>query len=127
MTDDGRYPYTYAADLIRTKAGYCDDGSGTKLSRSDASQIRQLFSEILGIPDEELAKKLADYYKVHEEELTVKGTASFLETLKVELGKKNLFNKDVSASSKFSFDERNSGKTFTKHTCACGGKCSGKA
>src|SRR4030042_6668640 len=57
---DSRYPYTYACDLIRAKAGY--NSTGAKLSRSDASQIRELISTILKIDDGELAKKLADYY-----------------------------------------------------------------
>lgn len=117
MTDDGRYPYTYAADLIRTKAGYHEDGSGIKLSRSDASKIRQLFAKILDIPDEELAKKLADYY------LNRVGNATnhtiyeaSLETLKVSLDGKNLLKKNP-------LDERPKEKTFTKPICTCGGKC----
>lgn len=65
---DTRYPYTYACDLIRSAAGYNEHG--TKLSRSDASQIRTLIAEIIGMPDEELAKKLADYERQHCDELT---------------------------------------------------------
>jgi len=65
---DTRYPFTYACDLIRSKAGY--DHMGTKLSRSDASQIRKLFAEVLGMDDVELANKLADYYQINEKRIT---------------------------------------------------------
>ena len=54
--DDTRYPYTYAADLIRMIPD-------AKLSRSEASRIRQTIAKVIGMDDEELAKKLADYYK----------------------------------------------------------------
>ena len=67
MAEDTRYPYTYSCDFIRSVAGY--GPGGTKLSRSDASKIRSNFSSILGIPDEEVAKKLADYYLAHKEEI----------------------------------------------------------
>jgi len=61
-----RYPYTYAADFIRN---YSDITSkGISLSRAGASQIRGAISKALGIPDEELAKKLADYYLAHQDE-----------------------------------------------------------
>lgn len=65
---DSRYPYTYACDLIRSFAGYSNDG--TKLSRADASKIRQGIAKALGIPDEILAKALANYYKENEQALT---------------------------------------------------------
>jgi hypothetical protein len=64
---DGRYPYTHAADLIRMIAGYGKEG--TKLSRSDASRIRNLFAAVCGIDDNELAAKLADHYLANREEL----------------------------------------------------------
>ena len=76
---DNRYPYTYACDLIRIRAGY--GNSGTKLSRSDASQIRELFSKVLNIPDVEVANKLADYFKKNEEQLAeeaIKGIKEFV-------------------------------------------------
>lgn len=55
---DSGYPYTYACDYIRSLAGY--NKEGTKLSRSDASQIRSKIAEIIGMEDEELAESLAD-------------------------------------------------------------------
>jgi len=76
MTEDTRYPYTYACDLIRSVAGHNADG--TKLSRSDASEIRELFSSVLGIGDEELAKKLADYYLENDEAISRKSAEAFL-------------------------------------------------
>lgn len=64
MKKDNRYPYTYSCDYIRGLAGY--DEKGTILSRSEASMIRQGIAKALGIDDEELARKLADYYKATE-------------------------------------------------------------
>jgi hypothetical protein len=64
---DTRYPYTHACDLIRMIAGYGKEG--TKLSRSDASRIRNLFATITGINDDELAAKLADHYLANREGL----------------------------------------------------------
>lgn len=71
-----RYPYTYACDLIRAWAGYNEQG--TKLSRSDASQIRSNIAEILGVDDEELAKKLADFYVANRDEIGKRSTEEFL-------------------------------------------------
>lgn len=64
---DTRYPYTYACDLIRMIAGH--EGLSCKLSRSDASQIRELFATVIGIEDETLATMLADYYKKNQEQI----------------------------------------------------------
>jgi hypothetical protein len=55
---DSRYPYTYACDFIR-RAGPANY-SGVVLSRSNASQIRMVISEAIGMDDHELACKLAD-------------------------------------------------------------------
>lgn len=63
-----RYPYTYSCDYIRSFGGY--DGQGVKLGRGAASQIRAAIAEAIGMDDEELAKKLADYYLEHEEEIS---------------------------------------------------------
>ena len=64
---DSCYPYTYAADHIRMLAGYTNGNErGTKLSRSDASRIRQEIADIIGMNDEELAKKIADKYMIAE-------------------------------------------------------------
>ncbi len=72
---DTRYPYTYACDLIRSKGGY--GANGTKLSRSDASQIRKLFTEVLAISDTELANKLADYYLSNQKRITDESIRDF--------------------------------------------------
>lgn len=66
--NDIRYPYTHAADFIRCMAGHTAEGS--KLSRSDASMIRQGVAVALGMPDEEVAKRLADCYLVNLKEIT---------------------------------------------------------
>lgn len=62
-----RYPYTHAADLIRAIAG--QNKNGAKISRGEASRIRQKISDIIGMKDEEVARKLADYYLKNEEEI----------------------------------------------------------
>ena len=66
MENDSRYPYTYACDFLRGLAGY------GKLSRADASQVRSGIAEALGMADDELARKLADHYKVNQDALTKK-------------------------------------------------------
>jgi hypothetical protein len=76
MNTDTRYPYTYAADYVRSLAGYGE--GGTKLSRGDASQIRQGIAKALGMDDAELARKLADHYKANEEAITEHSAAEFL-------------------------------------------------
>lgn len=63
MTEDTRYPYTYACDYIRGLAGKDVDGISTKLSRSDASRIRQGIADALGIDDKYVAEKLAGKFK----------------------------------------------------------------
>lgn len=82
---DSRYPYTYAADYIRGIAGYNENG--TKLSRSDASQIRQVFSDILefygvGINDYMFACMLADRELQKEEWVNQKQAEEFLEQMR---------------------------------------------
>lgn len=59
--NDSRYPYTYACDAIRDVVGY-NEFLSTKLSRSDAAQIRQYIANAIGMSDEELAKKISDKY-----------------------------------------------------------------
>lgn len=73
---DTRYPYTYAADLIRMTVG------ANKLSRSDASQIRKVIADAIGMNDAELARKLADHFKEHEQMLVDRSVAAFASTLK---------------------------------------------
>jgi hypothetical protein len=75
--EDSRYPYTYAADMLRLLVP-------TKLSRSESSQIRHFIAKILNISDEELAKKLADYFKEHADEYTEKAVQETL--LKIKAG-----------------------------------------
>ena len=72
---DTRYPYTHACDLIRSKGGYNEHG--VALSRGNASQIRQLFADVLGINDRVLAELLADYYKVNEDKITLECLKGF--------------------------------------------------
>jgi hypothetical protein len=64
MTDDSRYPYTYSCDMIRKLGGYVD--GSTRLSRSDASQIRQGIAQIIGVSDKNLACVIADFYLANE-------------------------------------------------------------
>jgi hypothetical protein len=66
--DDPRYPYTYAADVIRMKAGHTY--GGTKISRSDASRIRQLISKVTGLNDFDVADQLASYYLDNQDAIT---------------------------------------------------------
>lgn len=64
-----RYPYTEACDFIRQFGGTYDADVGCvlpSLSRSDASQIRQAIAKAIGMDDEELAKKIADYARIQE-------------------------------------------------------------
>lgn len=64
---DSRYPFTYACDLIRCMGGATKDG--TKLSRSNASEIRATIAEVLNMDDILLANKLADYYLANQERI----------------------------------------------------------
>ena len=64
MTDH-RYPYTYAADFIRTYGPV--SSKGVVLSRSAASQIREAIAKTIGMDDEELAAKLADAHLTQED------------------------------------------------------------
>lgn len=74
MTDT-RYPYTYACDFVRGLAGYGPEG--TKISRSDASQILHEIAPIIGMTHEELAGKLADHYKAYEDEISNRQVKAF--------------------------------------------------
>jgi hypothetical protein len=76
---DSRYPYTYACDYIRSLAGYGEQG--TKIGRSDASTIMKGIAQVIGIDDEELACKLADYYKENEERIADESAQEFLRIL----------------------------------------------
>ncbi|TDV06021.1 hypothetical protein [Paraburkholderia caballeronis] len=64
-----RYPYTEACDFIRSQVTDYSEELGMRLptiSRSQASQVRQAIALALGMPDEELAKKIADYARATE-------------------------------------------------------------
>ncbi|HCE6244638.1 hypothetical protein ACVSMJ_10960 [Pseudomonas aeruginosa] len=67
-SEDPRYPYTYSSDFIRSVAGYGE--SGTKLSRSDASQIISSVAGIIGMSVDEMARKLADFYLENREAIS---------------------------------------------------------
>jgi hypothetical protein len=76
MTNDTRYPYTYACDFICSLAGHGEEGM--KLSRSDASKISSGIAVALGMDDTEMVRKLADHYKANEGEITGKLGREFL-------------------------------------------------
>lgn len=63
-----RYPYTYAADLVRM-SGPATATSELKLSRSDAVSLLQALAPALDLPYWKLASRLADYYLEHEDEI----------------------------------------------------------
>ncbi|SFB20091.1 hypothetical protein SAMN04244571_01769 [Azotobacter beijerinckii] len=46
---------------MRSVSGIQENGISPKLSRSDASQVRQFIAAAIGMPDDELAKKIADH------------------------------------------------------------------
>ena len=81
-SEDSRYPYTYACDFIRGVAGYGE--GGTKLSRGDASQIRARIAEIIGMKDDELAKKIADHYLAKGDEITDEAMQAFAKFAKAQ-------------------------------------------
>lgn len=65
--NDPRYPFTYAADLIRSRGGFGENG--VKLSRAEASAILSIVAEATGQDREALACALADHYLRHQEEV----------------------------------------------------------
>lgn len=65
---NSRHPYTNSCDLIRTVAGF--NLHGSKLSRSDASRIRTVVADAIGINDHVLACALSDYYQRHKQEIS---------------------------------------------------------
>jgi hypothetical protein len=75
MTDT-RYPYTYADDLIRGVAGYTS--GGTKLSRSDASQIIKMVAAAMSLEPRTVCEKLADYHLQHKEALAARAVERFI-------------------------------------------------
>lgn len=64
-----RYPYTEACDFIRSIVVDYDEDTGMRLptiSRREASLARQAIALALGMSDEEMAKKIADYARIQE-------------------------------------------------------------
>ncbi|RZI60660.1 MAG: hypothetical protein EOP14_00045 [Pseudomonas sp.] len=60
-----RYPYTYACDYLRVKVDDYSEEVGmrvTTISRSQASQAIGAVAEAIGMPKEDLARKLADAF-----------------------------------------------------------------
>lgn len=65
MTEDTRYPYTQAYDFIRNYGinPAINKATGEKLmTRSCAALIVNSIAKVIGMDDEELAKKLADRF-----------------------------------------------------------------
>ncbi|WP_186252237.1 hypothetical protein [Burkholderia gladioli] len=65
-----RYPYTEACDYIRGKTAEYSELHGIvipTLSRSQASQVRSVIARVLGMDDEELARKIADFARAEED------------------------------------------------------------
>jgi hypothetical protein len=56
-----RYPYTEACDAIRTAGADMINGFPVSVSRSGASRIRQYIANVIGMDDEDLARRIADY------------------------------------------------------------------
>lgn len=76
MKKHSRYPYTYAYDLIRTSIPYGENGC--KISRGDCAQMCKILSKVLGVENEDLCKKLADYYIENEEEISKAASENFI-------------------------------------------------
>ncbi|WP_186187926.1 hypothetical protein [Burkholderia gladioli] len=65
-----RYPYTEACDYIRAHVTDYDETLGVRvptISRSQASLARLAIARALGMDDEELARKIADYARSQED------------------------------------------------------------
>ena len=77
--EDSRYPYTYACDFIRSYGGY--KSGSTNISRSDASQIRSAIAMALGMEDDLLSAKLADYYKANTDVISDKAAKEATQSL----------------------------------------------
>ncbi len=60
---NGRYPYTYACDYLRA--------INPEISRSEMSQIRHMIADVIGMKDEDLAKKIADAYQNTEDKIHI--------------------------------------------------------
>jgi hypothetical protein len=59
-----RYPYTEAADFVRSRVTDFDERLSMRvpsISRAQASLARSAIADALGMDDEELARRIADY------------------------------------------------------------------
>lgn len=70
---DVRYPYTYAADYLRSVRLIADEEPvpgvvSPRLGRRDASAIRRAIADAIGMSDETLAIMLADRYLETQEQ-----------------------------------------------------------
>jgi hypothetical protein len=52
--------------------------SGTKLSRSEAAQIRQVIAKAIGMSDEELAVKLSEYFQANQPAISDQNAKAFI-------------------------------------------------
>jgi len=65
---DSRYPYTYAADYLRTIVKNSD---GSILSRAVMAHIQQVIANAMGIDEIEISNALADkFIEINSKELT---------------------------------------------------------
>jgi hypothetical protein len=76
MKNDSRYPYTYACDFVRMKAGYGPEG--LKMSRSEASIVRQEIAKAINMEDAKLAEALADHYLTNQQSIDEESTRRLL-------------------------------------------------
>ena len=60
---DPRYPFTYAADVIRS----CAVEGGVKLSRGEAVRIIGTISSVLGLNRDYVSRRLADHYLANQD------------------------------------------------------------
>lgn len=78
--DDSRHPYTHSADLLR--AVTAPGSGGVTLSRSDATAIRNLIAESLGMSTEVLAHHLATVFKSPKgEQIVEKSTEALMRVM----------------------------------------------
>ena len=68
LEPDARYPFTYALDYLRDFGGV--DKGGLRLNRADASGILSAVAKALDMESYQLAVKLANYAKDHQDELS---------------------------------------------------------
>lgn len=58
-----RSHYTYSADMIRLTGPQTGDYGSPAISRADASQIRSMIADALGIDDAVVSEAIAKVYK----------------------------------------------------------------